>query len=301
MIDFKTIEINDKQWIRSILDTADISGSHLNFINIFAWAKIYNYRIAQFKDYLVVKGETHDQIPYYYYPAGQGDLKSVLEEMKQEALDRGHEFILFGLTPEHIDELNCLFPGSFEYKESRDNFDYVYLLEKLVSLSGKKLHAKRNYINRFKQKYNWSFEKITDENLSECWEMNIEWCKAHKCRDDEELENEDCAVRRCFYYYRELGLEGGLLRADGRVIAFTMGGKLNSHTYDIHIEKAFGEIEGAYQMINREFAVYIQKTYPEVIYVNREEDMGYPGLRKAKLSYHPFKMEEKYLAQYIQE
>jgi len=301
MLDFKTIDINDKQWITPILTAANISSSHQSFINIFAWAKIYSFQIARLKEFLVVKGKTHDEGPFYYYPAGQGDLKSVLEEMKQDALDLGHEFIIFGLSTENIDEMNRLFPGSFEFKESRDNFDYVYLLEKLVSLSGKKLHAKRNYINRFTQKNNWSFEQITDENLPECWEMNVEWCKAHDCRDDEQLENEDCAVRRCFYYFRELGLEGGLIRSDGRVIAFTMGGKLNSNTYDIHIEKAFGEIEGSYQMINREFAAFIQKNHPEVIYINREEDMGYEGLRKAKLSYYPVKMEEKYLAQYIHE
>lgn len=301
MINFKTIEINDKQWIASILATADIWGSHQNFTNLFAWSKIYKYRIARLNDYLVVKGKFSDEVPYYYYPVGQGDLKSVLEEMKQDALDLGHEFILFVLSPENIDEMNRLFPGNFEYRESRDSFDYVYLLEKLVTLSGKKLHAKRNYINRFKENNNWCFEQISGENLTECWEMNIEWCKKHECRDDEQLENEDCAVRRCFYHFTELGLEGGLLRVDGRVIAFTMGGKLNANTYDIHIEKAFGEIQGAYQMINREFATFIQKKYPEVIYVNREEDMGYAGLRKAKLSYHPVKMAEKYLAQYIQE
>jgi hypothetical protein len=219
--------------------------------------------------------------------------------MKQDAADCGHEFILFGLSPENIAVLNNLFPGSFEYRENRDNFDYIYLLEKLVTLSGKKLQAKRNHINRFKANNNWGFEPLSAENLAECWEMNIEWCKIHGCNEDQHLANEDCAVRRCFKYFTELGLEGGLLRSEGRVIAYTMGEKLNSDTYDVHIEKAFGEIQGAYQMINREFAALIQDNHPDLTYVNREEDTGSEGLRKAKLSYHPDKMEEKYLGQYV--
>ncbi len=129
--------------------------------------------------------------------------------------------------------------------------------------------------------------------------MDIEWCKVHGCREDESLYNENCAVSRCFAYFSELGLEGGLLRLGERVIAYTMGDKLNSDTYDIHIEKAFGEIQGAYQMINREFASYIGKNHPEIIYVNREEDMGNEGLRKAKLSYHPLRMEQKYLGKLL--
>lgn len=290
----------DKQWIDPLFTTANVRGCHQNFTNLFAWANIYHYRIARIKDHLIVKGRVSDEAPYYFYPAGQGDIKSVLEAMQQDAADRGHEFILFGLSPENVAEINGLFPDSFEYKEVRDSFDYVYLLDKLVTLSGKKLQAKRNHINRFKENNNWSFEQISMENLNECWEMNIEWCKLHGCGDDKHLANEDCAIRRCFNYFTELGLEGGLLRSDGKVIAYTVGDKLNADTYNIHIEKAFGAIQGAYQMINREFAAFIQKKYPELIYVNREEDMGYAGLRKAKLSYHPVKMEEKYMGKYYE-
>lgn len=297
MIDFKEIEISDKTWMEPLLVTADMRGCHQNFTNIFAWSKIYNYRVAQVNGYLVVKGAMNDS-PYYFYPAGSGDIKAVLEVMKQDAVSCGQEFVLAGISPEDIAMLKCVCPDHFEYKEMRDSFDYVYLLDKLVTLSGNKLHSKRNHINRFnKENHNWSFEQISLENIAECWEMNLEWCKRNPHED--EIAKETCAVRRCFENYTALGLEGGLIRAEGRVIAYTMGEKLNSDTYVIHIEKAFGEMEGAYQIINREFAVLIQKNYPQIIYVNREEDMGLEGLRKAKLSYHPDKMEEKYFAAYI--
>ncbi|MDR3602233.1 MAG: phosphatidylglycerol lysyltransferase domain-containing protein [Desulfosporosinus sp.] len=299
MINFKEIELNDKIWMEPLLSTADMSGCHQNFTNIFAWSKTYYYRVAQVNDYLVVKGIL-DNIPYYFYPAGSGDIMTVFELMQADAVACGHDFVLAGVSPENMAELKRMFPEHFEYKEMRESFDYVYLLDKLVTLAGNKLHSKRNYINRFnKENQNWSFEKISLENLAECWEMNLQWCQINSNHEDE-IAKESCAVRRCFQHFTALGLEGGLIRAEGKVIAFTMGELLNSDTYVIHIEKAFAEIVGAYQMINREFAAFIQKNYPQQIYVNREEDMGLEGLRKAKLSYHPDKMEVKYLATYFE-
>jgi len=299
MIIFKKVELGDKKWMEPLLSTANLRGGHQNFTNIFAWSEIYNYRVAQVNGYLVLKGILNDS-PFYFYPAGSGDIKIVFEIMKKDAASCGHEFVLAGVSPENMAVINRMFPEQFEYKEMRDSFDYVYLLSNLVTLSGNKLNAKRNHINRFKREnHDWNFEQISLENLSECWEMNQQWCKNNSGHADL-IANESCAVRRCFNHFVELGLEGGLIRVEGRVIAFTMGEKLISDTYIIHIEKALSEIEGSYQMINREFAAFVQKIYPQLVYVNREEDMGFEGLRKAKLSYHPAKMEEKYLATYFE-
>lgn len=298
MINFKNVELNDKQWMEPLIAKADMRACHQNFTNILAWSEIYNYRVAQVHDFLVVKGRLDEQ-HYYFYPAGQGDIKVVLEEMKQDALDCGHDLVLFGVSPENIEEMNRVFPEQFEFQEMRDSFDYVYLLEKLVSLSGNKLHSKRNHINRFKQNNSWSFELITPENIAECWEMNLAWCEQHEA-NKEEIAKESCAVRRCFENFGPLGLEGGLIRVDEKVIAYTMGERLNSDTYVIHIEKAFGEIQGAYQIINREFAEFVQMNYSQLLYMNREEDMGLEGLRKAKSSYYPFRMEEKFIARHFE-
>lgn len=299
MINYKKVEITDKKWMEPLITAADMPGCHQNFTNIFAWSEIYKYRVAQVNNYLVLKG-LFDNLSYYFYPAGFGDIKKVIEIMKEDAAQCGHGFVITGVSPENMVILRNLYPDNFEYQEMRYGFDYVYFVDKLVNLAGNKLHSKRNHINRFKQNNSWSFEEITPENLGECWEMNIEWCKAHGSNDRDELAKENCAVRRCFDHFAKLGLEGGLIRVNDQVIAYTMGEKLNSNTYVIHIEKAFGEIQGAYQMINREFAAYIQKNHPQMIYVNREEDMGLEGLRKAKLSYRPDKMEEKYIARYFE-
>lgn len=299
MINLKKVELNDKEWMEPLIAASDLRGCHQNFTNIFAWSEIYNYQVARVNDYLVVKGRIDKGTPYYFYPVGWGDIKPVIEAMKQDAEDCKHELILFGVSPVNMEVLKSVFPDHFEYQEMRDSFDYLYNLDKLVTLAGRKLQAKRNHINRFKVNNNWSFEQLSAENIAECWEMNLQWCNDNDYKEDKLLLSEYCAVRRCFKNFTELGLMGGLIRSEGKVIAYTMGERLNSDTFVTHIEKAFSEIQGAYQMINREFAALIQENYPQIIYVNREEDMGYDGLRKAKLSYHPDKMEEKYSATYF--
>lgn len=299
MINFQPIEIADKKWIAPLLATADLRGCQYNFTNLFAWAEIYKYRAAQVDAYLVVKGETAAGTPYYFYPAGEGEIKTVIEALAQDAIQCGDPFVIAGLSPEDIVTVDSIFPDHYKYTEMRDNFDYVYLLDKLVNLSGDNFRSKRNHINRFKKNNLWSFEPITPENISGCWEMNLEWCKVHGCMYDIGLANETCAVLRCFANFVELGLEGGLIRSEGRIVAYSMGDRLNSDTFDVHIEKAFEEIPGTYQMINREFAALIQKNHPDIIYVNREEDLGHEGLRQAKTSYHPIRFEEKYLAIFI--
>ncbi len=297
MIDTKPIQLSDKQWMDPLLASANMRACHQNFTNIFVWAKIYNQRVGRVNNYLVVKNAFGTQKESYFFPAGSGDIKPVLQAMMQDAAESGHPFTLLGISPENRAVLDTLFPGEFEYTEWRDSFDYLYTVEKLVTLSGKKLHGKRNHIARFKDNNpDWSFEPITAENLPECWKMNQEWCILNGCADDAGLTAEANAVRLCFEHYSALGLEGGLLRAGGRVIAYTMGEPLNSDTYNTHIEKAFSDIQGAYPMINREFAAYIQQRHPHILYINREEDMGNEGLRKAKLSYQPDRMEEKYRA-----
>lgn len=299
MISFKDVEIKDKEWIRPLLAAADLRASHQNFGNIFTWKEVYNYQVAQVNEYLVLKGFIEEG-PYYFFPAGVGDVQPVLEKLKKDAEENNHPFVMLGISPENVSTLKELYPEKFEFTEMRNSFDYVYLIEKLATLKGRKMQAKRNHINRFIDNHaDWAFELINPDNLAECWEMNLEWCRRNDCNDDPNLAAEACAVQRHFDYFTELDLDGGLIRVDGKVIAFTMGERLNSDTYVIHVEKAYGEIQGAYQIINREFIRWVNETYPELVYVNREEDMGYEGLRKAKLSYRPDLMVEKYAARYF--
>ena len=175
----------------------------------------------------------------------------------------------------------------------RDHYDYIYSREKLCTLAGKKLHAKRNYINRFKTG-NWSYEPITQANLPDCRVMQQEWCKTNNCCTDADKRDECCAVQQAFRHFDELGFTGGCLRQDGQVVAYTIGEPLNSNTFIVHIEKAFADIPGAYPMINQQFVEHAMKDFE---YVNREDDVGDEGLRKAKLSYYPERLLEDYIVE----
>lgn len=191
------------------------------------------------------------------------------------------------------------FPDRFTFEPDRDAFDYLYSVEKLAELSGKKLHAKRNHINRFCENLpDWEFEPLTADNRTECRAMEEAWLSAKLNRVEGERQSqllrEHDAVCDGLEHLEKLGLSGGLIRAGGRVVAFSLGSRLGRDVYDVHFEKAFDDIQGAYSAINREMARYVRKRYPEVVWIDREDDMGLEGLRKAKLSYHPSRLAEKF-------
>lgn len=144
---------------------------------------------------------------------------------------------------------------------------------------------------------------MTAADLTECMELNDRWDAAGRVREGEEeaedIFNEKKGILLAFRHFDELGLEGGVLRVDGRVVAFTMANRLTADTFDVHFEKAFGEMQGDYAIINREFARQIRRRHPEVKYLNREDDMGLEGLRRAKESYYPDLMAEKHSAEAV--
>ncbi|MBR5559234.1 MAG: DUF2156 domain-containing protein [Oscillospiraceae bacterium] len=296
MLDFKKIELADREWVEPLLKAADLDSCTYSFGNMYIWQDVYYTRLARVNDYGVVKtGIENDRI-YYFFPFGHGDIKPVLEAMMEDAKENGSNFVLAGILPQQQAVLEALWPDRFRFVEVRDDWDYIYSLDKLITLSGKKLHGKRNHIARFKDGDDWSYEEMTMENIDECWGMNINWCQVNGCGSDPSLAKEACAVRNAFVNFSVLGLEGGVLRKGGRVVAFTVGEPLNSNTFVTHIEKAFGDVQGAYPMINQQFAMQIKAKHPEMMFVNREEDTGDEGLRRAKLSYGPEKMAERNIA-----
>lgn len=300
MIDFRTPQPSDKAWVDALLAQADYRGCDYNFTNLFVWSRAYGQEIAQVNGFLV----THlcgRMGCSYMYPAGSGDLAAAIDILAREADERRQPLRLVCLTTRQMEELDRLMPGRFAYEADRDGFDYLYDIDRLADLTGKKLHAKRNHINRFMDNNpSWVYEEITPQTLPECLEMDKEWYRRSMVREgaaeERDLGDEGIALRTAMDHYHALGLEGGLIRVYGEVVAFTMGDRLNSDTYDVHFEKAYGELQGAYAMINREFARWVRAKHPNVRYLNREDDMGVEGLRKAKESYYPDRMVEKYLA-----
>ena len=300
MIDFHPPKLEDKPWVDALLKQADYRGCDYNFTTLFTWGQAYRMEIAQAEGFFLTRlcGRMGCS---YLYPAGTGDLDRVLQVLEADALERGAPLRLVCVTPGQMADLEDRFPGGFTFTGDRDGYEYLYEIDRLADLGGKKLHAKRNHINRFMERYpDWRFEEITPVSLPECLEMDKEWYRRSLQREGEaegpDLRAEVAALRRAMEHYAALGLEGGLLRAEGRVIAFTMGDKLCSDTYDVHFEKAYGDIQGAYAVINREFARWVRAHHPEIRYLNREDDMGVEGLRRAKESYYPDQMVEKYAA-----
>jgi len=290
MIKFRPILLTDKEWMDELFALSDYRGCEYDFGNNYNWAGAFDLRIAREGDLLLTLSRRDDGSHSYSYPAGGGDMAAAVEMCIEDANERDADFHMHGVVPEQKEFLEKNFPGRFKFEPYRDGFDYIYLRSRLAELTGKKLHAKRNFINRFEASHDWSYEPITTENLEECREMNARWCQQNDCYYNEDLREETCAGQKAFNYFVEEQLEGGLLRAEGEVVAFTMGAPLCSDTFDIHIEKAFSHIDGAYPMINREFVRRLPEKY---VYVNREEDVGDEGLRKAKLSYEPDILLEK--------
>lgn len=288
MVNFKSIELSDRDWINEQLKKSDFKSCDYSFANNFIWQKPYKVRYADINGFYCLRNAYS-----YTYPAGSGDIKPVIEELINDSAERGDKFILRGITSESKTELERIFPDKFDFSLNRADSDYIYSAEKLITLSGRKLHGKRNHIARFKDKFDWVYEEITPENMGECRDMCREWYKIYSPEKDESINEEAMAVSAAFDNYASLALKGGLIRADGRVVAFTVGEPLSSDTFVMHIEKAYADIQGAYPIINQQFA---EHNFEGFTYVNREEDMGDEGLRKAKSSYYPEIILDKYTA-----
>ncbi len=292
MLDFKKIDISDKEWVERILKFSDYRGAEYNFTNLFIWDGVFKSQIARFKDFLVFRSGIPGQ-RQYLYPAGRGDKREVIEEIMLDASRDESTLEFIGITRDTKEELHNMFPHEFKFTLVRDSYDYIYDAEKMATLTGKKLQSKRNHINFFAREYKWTYEEITPAMIPEIVEYKREWCIRNGCNDQETLTWESCAVEKCLENYEELGVKGAVLRIDGEIVAFTVGEILNSDTVIVHIEKADSDVRGAYPMINREFARRLGNGYK---YVNREDDIGDEGLRKAKESYYPVFMLEKFSA-----
>ena len=291
---FRPVTLADKPWLDDIIRQEDARSAEWCFSGIFAWRDTYHQQVASIGNRLMIRLICHGP-PFYAFPIGKGDLEAAIWAMHQDVAQFNAPLMMRGLTEKTKTELEEAFPGQFIFTPDPNAFDYIYEAESLATLAGKKLHAKRNHINRFVENNpDWVFEPLTRETLPQCIAMTRAWA-LHQQKDDT-FASELLALHQAFTHYEALELEGGLLRADGEVIAFTIGEPINSDTYIIHFEKAFSDIQGAYPMINREFARHIRRTHPHIRYINREDDMGIESLQKAKRSYYPAFMLEKYTA-----
>lgn len=290
-INFKRPELEDKEIISTHFNQAPSRSCERTFCNVFLWSRFYKVKYAIIEDTLVFRND-EDGVAYTY-PAGEPHcVKNALEFLMKYSEAEGCPFKLYHVTKELFAQLEEWYPGQFKIEYVRDAADYVYEAEKLSTLSGKKLHSKRNHLNKFKTLYpNWSYEPLNDENLEECFQMALKWRNINDVDDDPEKNAEMSVTLNSLRLYKELGQVGGILRINGEIVAFTSGEPICGDTFVVHIEKALADVEGAYTMINQQFVEH--ECAGRYKYVNREDDAGVEGLRKAKLSYKPVFMVDK--------
>lgn len=293
MLTFYDLSAGDFDRLSPILYRAGCAGADTGFHNMYFWDCYYGQ--AGEVCGMITQHITQDGREVYLCPVGDGDLKAAIEQLHRDAAERGGAFRLRGVTPDRREALEQLFPEQFVFTPYRDSFDYIYTVEELTELHGKKLQSKRNHCNRFAAEHpDYRIVPVTSETVELCRKMAEEWYAVHE--SSEQIEQEKTALARAFASFVQTKMDGLLLMEGERVLAFSLGAQLNERYYDVCFEKAFSSINGAYAVINREFARMIAEKYPTVEFLNREDDMGEPGLRRAKESYQPTLLLEKYFA-----
>ena len=291
MLDFKPLTLSQKAQIDTCLHQDAPRGCEYSFVNLYLWGRQTG---AQFGDQMIFFSQFNRK-SVYLFPVGRGDKKPALDAIIEDASQRGIPCRLVGLTQDDCALLEQLYPGRLRYHFDRDSFDYVYDIHDLSELKGRKFQRKRNHLNRFKEhRPNAQAVPITQENMGQVEAFIEQWYSLRLQENPHaDFHMERVALSKALRQYRELEMEGLLLIDGDEVLAVTMGSRLNADTFDIHFEKALDSVDGAYVAINNSFARFLRDKHPQLQFLNREDDMGLEGLRKAKLSYCPHHMVEK--------
>jgi len=278
----RPLTLDDNQFVTEYLRRFPPVISELTFTNLFAWRHTRPIRIDECKDSLLVFAETPSGLVLLGNPVGPVALAEVFKEYGNEI----SEAIRF--PKEKLTDISL--PPEALVVEDRDNADYVYRREDLATLAGRHFTKKRNHINQCLAAYDCRYEMITEETVPECLAMQDRWCASRDCKTEPGLCGEYRAIVETLQNYREFPLTGGAIRIAGRIEAFTVGEPLNPSTAVTHFEKAMPQFHGLAQLINQWFA---KENLAGFAYVNREQDLGIPGLRRAKESYSPDHLVDK--------
>lgn len=284
VIPFRPITAADADVLRSFTMESKCMNCDMNVANLCSWQFLYHTEYAVVDGFLLLRFLLDGQVTYMK-PIGKGDLRHVIQLLIADARSLGDMLKMACVCPCAQEVMEEAMPGAFTFTTNRDSTDYLYLRERLVTLSGKKLQPKRNHINKFKRLYpNYEYRPLTSEMVPDCLRLAEEWCLTNDCREQRAAMAEQRMMAYALGHIDELHILGGALFVEGRMVAFTFGARINKDAFDVCVEKADTNYEGAYAVINNEFASHLPE---DVVYINREEDLGLEGLRKAKLSYHP--------------
>ena len=293
MNDFQPVGLQHKALFDACFAWEGTESSTDSFGNVFLWDILCRRNVARLGDRLGVEYLCPRGI-FYAYPAGRGDLAAAVETLRQRAGEQGVKLRLHCVTESQRRELEAALPGCFDFTEDRDSFDYLYSLEAMSSLAGKKLHGKRNFCNRFEAAHAWRFEDLSPAHFDACRTLLRIWDNEKQGGNTEENQ----AIEKAFRCWESLGMSGGVLYAEEEPMAFTIGEQISPTVVDVHFEKARDDVPGAYPMVAREYARRLRSRQPELQFLNREEDMGIPNLRRAKEEWYPAYLLQKFTAQW---
>ncbi len=286
--------LEDRAILQRILWAYQPEISELTFTNLFIWKDFYNFSWSLERDWLLIISNSANRGNWALPPIGPPSRAALGGKLLKWLREKnGVEPARIKRADQRLVEEMAQVSG-FLIEPLRDHFDYVYRSEDLIQLAGNKYQAQRNHIHHVQRSYAFAYEPLQDRHLAACLHLAETWCDLKRCAEDLSLQGEWAAVKAGLRNFHDLNLQGGVILIDGQVEAFTLGELLNKETAVIHIEKANPMISGLYAVINQEFC---QHSWSQVPFINREQDLGIPGLRTAKMSYHPHHLVEKFRIQ----
>lgn len=286
-MDFRQLALADKPLVDAALGRFPPEVSELTFTNMFSWSSKRAIKLAESGGGLVLLAEEEGR-RFFLPPVCACDVVDAARAMFQHARAAGFEPVMERVPETMADELAR---AGFTVEEDRANWDYVYRVSDLALLEGGHYDGKRNFVKQALDKYRCEYRRITAGNVPDCLALETSWCNLRHCELDPGLAAEQRAIAVCFENWEQFSLIGGAVVVEGRIEAFAIGERLSPSTAVVHFEKANPELRGVYQLINQWFCVNELSGYT---YVNREQDLGIEGLRKAKESYHPHHMVRKF-------
>ena len=287
--DFKTIKIAHKEVFDRFFLQDPPQTSELSFTNLFIWRHRYRPIWLEWELCLLIILRPDGSPPFGLPPIGTGNKKEALDRLFEVLKKLTDDGKVCRVGEDFVD--NYVDRGRYDAVLDRDNSDYVYRTQDLIRLSGRKYHRKKNHLNRFLRTYQFKYRKMDRELAEGLLDMQARWCEMKECVNNPELLSEDYAVHEALIHFQDLAYQGAAIEIDSKIEAFSLGEPLNSDTAVIHIEKANPDIPDLYVAINQ---LFCRNAWSHLAYVNREQDLGIEGLRKAKESYYPHHKVNKY-------
>lgn len=295
LIEFKLLDINDAKIFNNYLGDYDFKTYEYSFLNLYLWRKYCKVEYSIIKNALIVKKDEEGKGSFFMQPLGYSckDLDDIIKELIEYKQKNNKMKFLFGDIEEpFLKILEERYRDGIEYYKDINNFDYIYETEKLINLNGDKLRKRKSQYNQFVMNYDFEIKDIHDKKVAkDCIRYAKHWFINQPYKNNQlvfEVEGIEDVLNNLDY----LNAIGMAVYVHGNIVGFTIGERVNSNMAIIHIEKGDTNYKGIYAFINRTFA---KKYLKDIIYINRQEDIGIEGLKRAKLAYDPIRLEKKYL------